>query len=906
MNGRRAFATAGLCFLILFGIFFGRNLLGGFLLAPYDATFQSLPALYSKRHLWTSLLFSGYPVAADPQTMYWYPPAIFASMHLYLWNPFVLAAYILASSFTYAYVYEITRMKASAAISAVVFGLSGYLISHLPEPHMLHSIAWLPLSLLAVEKIARNSSRRWTSVLAISIGLSALAGHPQTFAYSSLVVLAYMAARLSNAQPGVKVVLGRYFVAIAIAAGLSAVLFLPLAELAALSVRNRISLQYFATLSLPIRHLGLLFFPNLYSIESSLSSLEYNSYVGLTTLLLVLAGLWNGFSRRLQLFWTIVAIVSLVVSLGASTPLGPIIYHAPGLSAFRGLSRSLGEFTFAIAVLAGLSMSRLKGLDHAIRRAAVYRGAGLVIALMTIAFFTVGSAANVSLSSRLFPFCVLLLSITAAVAWAAGPSPRRTAWLLAVLTIDMFAAAIPVIPAADLPAAEQLVPPSGLEPLRDGLRASGQRMLPLKGVGEPPSGAQPNLSRMWELPSAAGYNPLILSRYSKLLGMSFQGAAGTETFSVKDHSLDVLAVRYIVHADDPKLVADDFNSGMRWRKHDLGISLGSSCGQSHPNKVVFELPQATVTEIGLVTALNCAEAAQQGSGALRVTLNGPDGQGQSLDIRTGIDTAEGAWERRDVQQSVQHARAPIFRSYASADSRGRGFSGHQYTSIRALAQPINALELVLEWVGPVGFASVMKVSLRDNATGTVFAVPDARQELFPHDRWRLLERGALTIVENTRALPRAWFVPTVISLSEAEIFRALKESLLPDGTPFDPRTTALVEEQINIRPTKIAYTPVAVRQSADGQMNIETHSASRGFLVVSEADYPGWHATIDGRDTKIYRTNYLLRGLLVEGGDHEIRLFYRPARSYVGLTLSLISAVASILLFFNAFPRPPS
>ena len=62
---------------------------------------------------------------------------------------------------------------------------------------------------------------------------------------------------------------------------------------------------------------------------------------------------------------------------------------------------------------------------------------------------------------------------------------------------------------------------------------------------------------------------------------------------------------------------------------------------------------------------------------------------------------------------------------------------------------------------------------------------------------------------------------------------------------------------------------VVITGYADEQVVLRTSSPSDGFLVLSDAYYPGWRATVDGAETPVYATNYLLRGVYVPAGEHD-------------------------------------
>jgi hypothetical protein len=92
----------------------------------------------------------------------------------------------------------------------------------------------------------------------------------------------------------------------------------------------------------------------------------------------------------------------------------------------------------------------------------------------------------------------------------------------------------------------------------------------------------------------------------------------------------------------------------------------------------------------------------------------------------------------------------------------------------------------------------------------------------------------------------------------------------------------------------IGYDSAATVSLAEFQPNYiryETQSAANGFAVFSEIFYPeGWSATIDGEDALIYRTNYVLRGLVVPPGTHTLEFRFAPRSYMVGNKVTMASA----------------
>ncbi len=165
---------------------------------------------------------------------------------------------------------------------------------------------------------------------------------------------------------------------VAMAAALSAVLALPLAEFTLQTHRAQLTLPEAGAYSLPPQYLAGLLMLDPYGFQ------EYLTYLGLAPLVLALGGL-----RRQTLFWIVAAVVAAIFSLGVNAFLFPLLFQAlPGLSLLRVPSRAWFIVALSVCVLAAYGAQRLQRGPLAWQRGIL----GLLVALTLFDLVRVSTA----------------------------------------------------------------------------------------------------------------------------------------------------------------------------------------------------------------------------------------------------------------------------------------------------------------------------------------------------------------------------------------------------------------------------------------------------------------------------------------------------------------------------------
>jgi hypothetical protein len=244
---------------------------------------------------------------------------------------------------------------------------------------------------------------------------------------------------------------------------------------------------------------------------------------------------------------------------------------------------------------------------------------------------------------------------------------------------------------------------------------------------------------------------------------------------------------------------------------------------------------------------------------------------------------------------MKHRRASVFLNFPVARRGAASCQGHRYVGTLGFGREIEVKALELTWTGLPADIDIEMITLHHENTALSYPVSAMAGFLLNSDRWRLVQELRETrVYANTRSMPRAWLVPETVTLKPDQVLAALKLSQLPDGRPFDPSQIGLVEEPLELKGEVDATAEALVERVTDTVVEVRTRSSVVSFLVLSDVFYPGWSVTIDGVPSRLYQTDYVLRGAVVPAGAHLAKFEFTPRTFHAGVGLTVLASVLTI------------
>lgn len=828
--------------------------------------------------LWNQFLFMGVPFLANPQTAVLYPPnwLIIGFSTPTAYKISFIAHLLLASAGTYWLARRTLQLDATgAAVAAMLFALGGSLLAKAEQINQLQSLAWLPLVLqLAFATAFHGTTKRAGLLLCLVVALQILAGHPQTVFITLIgtgiwIVSAAFATEPNTSQPAAKMqpalvaTVRRAAIALlrcapyyCAAALLASAQLLPTLELSSESLRSAgLGLRESLSFSLSPLALGWALLPN---FTRALFT-EYVAYVGCTGVLLIGAGLaapaQRPAARRALLASAALATSGLLLALGGFNPLYWLLVRlVPGFNLFRAPVRWLALWALGGALVAGAGIGNLAHLTRSqIKRASWCAGtaiAGLVMGTIAGASHTPAGETGplgLPLPSELAAW---LLAAALGLAIFAFDSTRmahvRKPALIALLVLELFLASAPLpVNNPTTPDAYNSMRPAVLEILRaQSASLPAARMLSLSDLT---------------------YDPGDLTEMRSMLAPDITAAA---------------LVDAITAAKSKELLSPNL-------------------------PLMWNIPMLDGYDGGLLPTRSYAQfAAQLADPAIDV----PDGR-----LRERLKALPPAWllnftntrwlvtdKSKDVWlDGIYFDRQFTRRILRAANIALPVTPPFLADGLALILEPVIATEptLVMARITPeagTAFELAVPESLQRAGTGTLkFAnlAAVATVELYASTGSAILRAATLVHTPSRTFIPLAALPYRLAHSGDVKVYENL------DAWPRAYLVAALPVTELSQPAGSAAVTLYSAQR-----IDVQTSATTAAHLVLADANYPGWRATVDGAAAPIETANGLLRTVNLSPGPHSVSFIYAPDSWRFGLMLSVAGALLWCAAWFIKWP----
>jgi hypothetical protein len=208
------------------------------------------------------------------------------------------------------------------------------------------------------------------------------------------------------------------------------------------------------------------------------------------------------------------------------------------------------------------------------------------------------------------------------------------------------------------------------------------------------------------------------------------------------------------------------------------------------------------------------------------------------------------------------------------------------------AEPVQAITLYAT-DGPLLLTGA---SLVDERMGAFYS-------LVLSERYWLVHSGDVKVYESLFDVPRAFLVYGCLSaVSDSEALSAMREPT------FDPARTVVLQN-LGAGESEVSCSDTVAPLIESGEISLIEYTPHRvvvdatvespGFLVTTDAWYPGWQVRVDslsssnlsttgGELRRLYRADLLFRAVPVDVGRWRITYHYRPILIWVGAGLSFL------------------
>jgi hypothetical protein len=152
----------------------------------------------------------------------------------------------------------------------------------------------------------------------------------------------------------------------------------------------------------------------------------------------------------------------------------------------------------------------------------------------------------------------------------------------------------------------------------------------------------------------------------------------------------------------------------------------------------------------------------------------------------------------------------------------------------------------------------------------------------------------VTVYENAAAFPRTFIAHDLEVVPDR---RALRAALAAEGAQgLRERVYLAADDEPASTEGPVRLGPndadsAVIEEDDNDRIEIRAQSSTPGYLVLADTYTPDWVAEVDGTPTTVLPLDGALCGVLLSPGDHRVTFSYRPAATYFGFGLAVLTVV---------------
>lgn len=316
---------------------------------------------------WNAYNFSGAPLLSNIQAAVWYPLNVLFLLAPFsiAWTLLVALQPLLASTLLYVYLRSKNISPGVAVFAGIVWAFCGFSIAWLTWGTIVQTALWLPVMLLATDKLILKGSIRWGLLFACASAFALFAGHVQVALYVFVFAGLYALFGLWNAHNRKNAwwIIG----AAAVAVVVSSLQWVPFLQALPLSSRLADASGWMKDgWFLPWQHLVQFIAPDFFGNPATLNYWgiwNYGEFIGYIGILPLILAFFAIIERRDRFTRFIGVLGGMTLLFLLPTPLARLPYEAavPVLSSLQP-TRLMVILDFCLVLLAAL------GLDAYLRK----------------------------------------------------------------------------------------------------------------------------------------------------------------------------------------------------------------------------------------------------------------------------------------------------------------------------------------------------------------------------------------------------------------------------------------------------------------------------------------------------------------------------------------------------------